>query len=89
MLPQQVAISSQVLFEQLKKESVLLNMGSESYFGLDEIGTFWWKLLTIHNGQTQPIISTTLEEYEVDEATVSAELEIWLKELRQHQIVAF
>ena len=41
-----VVVPSHVLFRLLDKESVLLNLETERYFGLDETGTRMWELLT-------------------------------------------
>ena len=40
------ATSSNVLVRILDKESVLLNLETEQYFGLDETGTRMWQLVT-------------------------------------------
>ena len=53
-----------VLFRLLERESVLLNLETERYFGLDETGTRMWELVT-----TSPSIDAAyqelLAEYEV------------------------
>lgn len=41
-----VAAPRHVLVRALDKESVLLNLETERYFGLDEVGTRMWQLLT-------------------------------------------
>jgi Coenzyme PQQ synthesis protein D (PqqD) len=40
------AVPAHVLVRQLDKESVLLNLETERYFGLDETGTRMWHLAT-------------------------------------------
>src|SRR5437588_4383546 len=59
-----VVVPSHVLVRFLDKESVLLNIDTERYFGLDETGTRMWQLVT-----AAPNIETAyqqlLEEYEV------------------------
>lgn len=42
-----VVVPSHVLVRFLDKESVLLNIETERYFGLDETGTRMWQLLTV------------------------------------------
>ena len=42
---QKVIISPEVLFQEVSGEIVLLDLASESYFGLDEIGARIWALL--------------------------------------------
>jgi len=43
---QSVRIPAHVLVRQLAGESVLLNLQTERYFGLDEVGTRMWTHLT-------------------------------------------
>ena len=44
-LPTQVEISPEALFQELDGETVLLNLQSERYYGLDDVGTRMWQLL--------------------------------------------
>ncbi len=63
-LASRVAVPRHVLVRALDKESVLLNLETERYFGLDEVGTRMWQLLT-----TSPSIDEAyrqlLAEYDV------------------------
>lgn len=40
------AVPAHVLVRVLDRESVLLNLETEQYFGLDETGTHMWQLVT-------------------------------------------
>ncbi len=51
------ATPSHVLVRYLDKESVLLNLETEQYFGLDETGTRMWQLLT-----ASPCIDSAFQE---------------------------
>ena len=46
-LADRVLVPSHVLVRFLDKESVLLNIETERYFGLDETGTRMWQLVTL------------------------------------------
>ena len=72
-LQQKVKISSEVLVQEVDEETVLLDMKSESYFGLDEVGTRIWQLLQ-ETGDLQTIFNTMLEEYDVDEKQLKNDL---------------
>ena len=72
-LQQKVRISSEVLAQEVDEETVLLDMKSESYFGLDEVGTRIWQLLN-ETGNLQTVFDTMLEEYEVDEKQLKKDL---------------
>jgi Coenzyme PQQ synthesis protein D (PqqD) len=64
-LTMRAVVPPHVLIRQLDGESVLLNLDSERYFGLDATGTRMWELAT-----TQPCIAVAFEklqeEYEVE-----------------------
>jgi hypothetical protein len=45
-LSDRVEVPSHVLVRFLENESVLLNLETESYYGLDEIGTRMWQVVT-------------------------------------------
>ena len=64
-LTMRAIVPAHVLIRQLDGESVLLNLESERYFGLDATGTRMWEVVT-----TQPCIASAFEklqeEYEVE-----------------------
>ena len=60
-----ITISNEVLAQELAGETVLLDLASESFFGLDEVSTRVWQLLRSGNGQAQ-LVETLLDEYEVE-----------------------
>ena len=64
-LTMRAVVPVHVLIRRLEGESVLLNLDSERYFGLDATGTRMWELMT-----SQPCIGSALEklqeEYEVE-----------------------
>ncbi len=65
--------SDDVLFQEVGGESVLLNLASESYFGLDPIGTRIWVLLG-EDGSLQRAFDILADEYEVEPAQLEADL---------------
>jgi hypothetical protein len=70
---QKFSIPEAVLFQEVSGETVLLDLDSESYFGLDEIGTRIWMLLNEGRGQGG-IVDALLEEYEVERDTLEADV---------------
>lgn len=48
---------------------VLLDLASEQYFGLNDVGTRVWQILTEH-GNPNRAVEILLEEYDVDEKTL-------------------
>ena len=66
-----VAVPEGVLISHLQEESVILNLESERYFGLDDVGTRFLSVLT------------TSESLEAAYETLSSEYEVDPQELRQ------
>ena len=58
-----VVVPSHVLVRFLDKESVLLNIETERYFGLDETGTRMWQLVTAAP-KIEVAYQQLLEEYD-------------------------
>ena len=85
-LPKKVQISDNVLFQQISGECVLLNMESEQYFGLDEVGARIWELLA-EEEDTQKVLEQLLAEYEVDETTLKQDLSKLLSELETEKLI--
>ncbi|PSB03315.1 PqqD family protein [Merismopedia glauca] len=70
---QKLVVSPDVLVQDLGEESVLLNLKSEKYFGLDDVGTRMWEALT----QSESIAAAyklLLAEYDVEEELLTQDL---------------
>ena len=68
-----ISVPKQVLVRTFQDESVLLNLASECYHGLDDMGTSMWQAL-IQSENIQAAYESLLSEYEVDEATLKNDL---------------
>ena len=79
-LNQTVTRSPEVISQEVSGETVLLDLDSENYFGLDEVGTRIWQLIR-ESGDLQVIYNTLLEEYEVEEERLQADLTTLLGEI--------
>jgi len=68
-----VTVPDDVLISQLQEESVILNLDSERYYGLDDVGTRFLSVLT-----TSDSIETAYEqlrdEYDVDPQVLRSDL---------------
>ncbi len=68
-----VTVPDDVLISQLQEESVILNLDSERYYGLDDVGTHFLSVLT-----TSESIETAYEqlrdEYDVDPQVLRSDL---------------
>ena len=61
------------MLRELDGESVLLNLDNGRYYGLDEVGTRLYELLTT-SASVEAALTAALEEYEVGEGTLRADL---------------
>jgi hypothetical protein len=66
-------VSKDVLFQEVSGETVLLDLASESYFGLDEVGTRIWTLLNEDKTAVE-MVDVLLEEYEVERETLEGDV---------------
>jgi hypothetical protein len=60
-----VTVPGHVMVREIQGESVLLNLNSERYFGLDEVGTRMWATLTT-SASVQAAYEVLLGEYDVE-----------------------
>jgi hypothetical protein len=81
-----ISAPSDVLVSEVGGESVLLNLKSERYFGLDEIGTRMWKALT-SSDSIQTAYEALLAEYDVDEARLRQDMEELIGKLAEQGLV--
>ena len=82
-----VVPSPEVLVQELDGEAVLLNLESERYFGLDDVGTRVWQHLLEHRRLDQ-VCAELLKEYDVDESTLRADVLRLVQELIEAGIVS-
>jgi hypothetical protein len=73
-------IPEHVLHQNLQGEMVLLDLNSNTYFGLDEVGTRFWELVGA-DGRPGAVIDSMLQEYEVERADLEADLGRLVEEL--------
>ncbi len=69
----QVKPSEDVVWRDLQGESVLLDLKSGVYFGLDTVGTRIWTLLQAQS-DLQAVLEALLREYEVTEEICARDL---------------
>jgi len=61
---QKLVVTEDTLINVIEGESVILNLKSESYFGLDQVGTRMWDALT-SSDSIQTAYEKLLNEYDV------------------------
>jgi len=68
-----VAASDDAVFREMDGESVLLNLETGMYFGLDDVGTRVWRLAA-DDGSLRAIRERLIEEYDADPAVIERDL---------------
>jgi len=68
-----VSVPSGVLINVVDGQAVLLNLKTERYFGLDEVGTEMWRILTSSDSM-ESACATLLAEYEVEPERLRTDL---------------
>ena len=73
-------VPEQVMFRELEGESVLLNIETETYFGLDDVGTRMWIRL-VESQTIQDAYNALLDEYDVAPESLKTDLTDLLQRL--------
>ena len=81
-----VRLPDDVLISRLQEESVILNLDSERYFGLDDVGTRILSVLT-NSDSIEAAYQSLLGEYDVDRAVLREDLLALIESLLQKGIV--
>ena len=81
-----VRVSDQVLSQEVRGEIVLLDLASESYFGLDSVSAKVWQLIG-KEATVGEIVSALLSDYEFDEAQLESDINELMESFLQAGIV--
>jgi hypothetical protein len=76
----------EALVATLSDGAVLLNLQTKRYFSLNETGTRIWAMVQ-ESSSEEEMVSTLLDEYEVDDAVARAEVRRILDELVEAQLI--
>lgn len=82
-----VTVKADVVFKELSGESVLLDLASGMYFGLDETSTRLWQLISEH-GQLRQVFDEMLAEFEVEPDRLQQDLLRFVSELTLRNLVS-
>ena len=84
---QKITISEEALSQEVNGETVILDLKSESYFGLDEVGTRVWQLLQEHE-DVQKVFDAMLEEFDVDANTLASDMKNLINDLIEKGLIS-
>jgi len=79
-------ISKDVLSQEIDKETVLLDMKQENYFGLNEVGSRALEILK-EGANLDSLIITLLKEYDVEQKQLKADITELLQELLDEGLI--
>lgn len=75
-----VKVPEQVVFRELENETVLLNLSTGFYFGLDDVGTRMWLAMEKH-GRLEEAVFELMDEFDVNTAELQRDLQSLAQEL--------
>lgn len=81
-----VTMPRDVLVRTFENESVLLNLDSECYHGLDDVGTRMWQALT-SSQNLQEAYEKLLADYEVDPSQLRQDLDDFVAKMVQRGLL--
>jgi coenzyme PQQ synthesis protein D (PqqD) len=77
---QRLLVSDETLFRELGEESVLLSLGTDSYHGLDDVGTTMWKTLVAADS-IHAAYAELLAGFDVEPTRLRSDLEEFVENL--------
>ena len=83
---ERMTVATDVLFQLVGDEAVLLNLKTELYLGLDPVGTRMWHVLK-ESPTVEAAYTALLEEYEVEPARLRADLDEFLGKLLEQKLI--
>ena len=81
-----VTVPDDVLISNLQDESVILNLDSERYYGLDDVGTRFLSILTTSES-IEAAYDRLREEYDVDTQVLRADLLALVEKLIEQGLI--
>ena len=81
-----ISISKEALSQEVNGETVILDLKSESYFGLDDVGTRIWQLLQEH-GDAKKAFDVMLDEYDVNENQLEKDMNTLIIKLKETGLI--
>ncbi|NOR55616.1 MAG: PqqD family peptide modification chaperone [Sulfurovum sp.] len=81
-----ITFAETVFAQEVDGEMVLLDMESENYFGLDEVGTSIWQAMQ-DDADLDKVFAALLEQYEVPEAVLKSDLLNFVDRLQESGLV--
>ena len=81
-----IIFSETVFAQEVDGETVLLDMDSENYFGLDEVGTVIWQAMQ-ENTNLKDVLAVLVEQYDEKEDILEKDLLAFTASLEESGLV--
>ena len=81
-----IKLSDNVFAQEVDGEMVLLDMNSENYFGLDEVGSAIWQAMQ-EKQKLQEVYDAMLEVYDVTPDVLQKDLEEFVGKLTESGLI--
>ncbi|CAK0750735.1 conserved hypothetical protein [Gammaproteobacteria bacterium] len=75
-----------IVASSIEDETVMMNLSTNSYYGLDELGSRVWKLFDSPSSLSK-LCSVLMQEYEVSSVTCHEQIAVLLEELIEETLV--
>ncbi|MDO8432473.1 MAG: PqqD family protein [Candidatus Binatus sp.] len=85
--PERLMIAPDVLIREIGGESVILDLKSQRYLGLDEVGTRMWHAL-LESDSVQAAYDALLAEYEVEPNQLEQDIREFVDRLLENNLVS-
>ncbi|MEL6930658.1 MAG: PqqD family protein [Cyanobacteria bacterium J06600_6] len=85
-LDQKFTVAEDILFRQVEEEGILLHISSGTYYNLNETSILFWEALT-DSKPLSPVVEQITNEYEVEREYVLKDLQTFLQDLSQNQLI--
>ena len=85
-LNKKVTFADTVFAQEVDGEMVLLDMNSENYFGLDEVGTAIWQAIQ-DKENLKEVFEVLLEQYEVEEDVLKKDIVTFVEKLEESGLI--
>jgi len=79
-IPVRVGLTEFVIFQKLNNEAVLLNLKTQNYYGLDDVGASMWNML-LEDGHVEAAVQKLKLIYAADENVLRRDLHVLIREL--------
>jgi hypothetical protein len=85
-MTQSVEIGEAVIYQRLKEESVILELGGQTFYSLDPVATDMWELLLKH-GEVETVIRKLTTIYQADEEVLRHDLGALIEAMIEAQLL--